>query len=369
VRVLVTGGAGYVGSVSVEALAAAGHEVLVLDDLSTGHEAAVRDGVRLVRGSYGDAETMTALLRGERVEAILHCAARSLVPESLRDPARYFRDNVAGGIALLEAARATDTRRVVFSSTAAVYGVPSRTPIQEDDPLRPINPYGETKRAFEGALEWYARAYGFRAVSLRYFNVAGASGAYGEVHSPETHLVPNVLAAADGGRPVTLFGTDYPTPDGTPVRDYIHVADLADAHILALEATAPGDARTEPTAERAMLVCNLGNGDGFSVRQVLAAAERVIGRAVPHTIGPRRPGDPPVLVASAVRAAEVLGWRPQRPSLEEMIGSAWAWRRAHPNGYEGGGSGASAARRARSSAQAAPAAQPSRPRRSPPSGR
>jgi UDP-glucose 4-epimerase len=335
-RVLVTGGAGYVGSVSVEALAAAGHAVVVLDDLSTGHREAVPNGVRLVPGSYADQQDMTALLREERTEAILHCAARSLVPESLRDPARYYRDNVAGGIALLEAARAAGTNRIVFSSTAAVYGVPDSAPVTEDAPLRPINPYGETKRAFEAALGWYAIAYGIRAVSLRYFNVAGATQRNGEVHEPETHLIPNVLAATQGGSPVTIFGDDYPTPDGTCIRDYIHVGDLADAHILALDATAPDDARTDPAAGRGMLVCNLGNGGGFSVRQVLEATEALVDRPVPHRVGPRRAGDPPILVASAARAAEVLGWRPQRPSLEEIIGSAWAWRCAHPDGYAGG---------------------------------
>jgi UDP-glucose 4-epimerase len=333
-RVLVTGGAGYVGSVSVEALVAAGHEVVVLDDLSTGHRAAVADGSRLVPGSYGDKRAVTALLRNERIDAILHCAARSLVPESLRDPGRYYRDNVAGGIELLEAARAAGTNRIVFSSTAAVYGAPESAHVTEDAPLRPINPYGETKRAFEAALGWYAAAYGFRAVSLRYFNVAGATQSNAEIHDPETHLIPNVLAATEGGNPVTVFGDDYATPDGTCIRDYIHVTDLADAHVLALDATAPGDPRTDAAGNGpALLVCNLGNGGGFSVRQVLEAAEALVGRPVPHRIGPRRAGDPPILVASAARAAEVLGWRPQRPSLEEIIGSAWAWRRAHPDGY------------------------------------
>jgi UDP-glucose 4-epimerase len=332
-RVLVTGGAGYVGSVSVEALMAAGHEVIVLDDLSTGHRVAVADGARIVEGSYGDKRATTTLLRDERIDAILHCAARSLVSESIRDPARYYKDNVAGGIVLLEAARAAGTNRIVFSSTAAVYGAPESAHVTEDAPLRPINPYGETKRAFEAALGWYAMAYGFRAVSLRYFNVAGSTQRNGEVHKPETHLVPNVLAATEGGDPVTVFGDDYPTPDGTCIRDYIHVADLADAHVLALEATTPGDARTDPAAGSPLLICNLGNAGGFSVRQVLEAAEALVGRSVPHRIGPRRAGDPPILVASADRAAEVLGWRPQRPSLEEIIGSAWAWRRAHPDGY------------------------------------
>ena len=324
-RILVTGGAGYVGGVSVDAILAAGHDVVVLDDLTTGHRAIPHPDARLVIGSYADEAATRALLETERVDAILHCAARSLVGESVADPAKYYRDNVAGGVALLEAARAAGVRRIVFSSTAAVYGVPDSTPITEDAPLRPINTYGETKRVFEGALRWYGEAYGFRSVVLRYFNVAGATGRLGEVHRPETHLIPNILIAAEGGRPLTVFGDDYPTPDGTALRDYIHVEDLADAHVAALEATAaPQD---EP------LVCNLGTSSGFSVREVLAAAEAVVGRPIPHSIGPRRAGDPPVLVASNARAHEALGWTPRRSTLEAMIGSAWAWRVAHPVGY------------------------------------
>jgi UDP-glucose-4-epimerase GalE len=333
VRVLVTGGAGYVGSVSVERLVGAGHEVVVLDDLSTGHASAVGDRARLVEASYGDGERMRDVLERERIEAILHCAARSLVGESIENPARYYRENVAGGVGLLEAARETGVRRIVFSSTAAVYGVPETTPIAEDAPLRPINPYGETKRTFEGALAWYGVAYGLRAVSLRYFNVAGASDANGEVHRPETHLIPLVLSAVQSGKPVTVFGDDYPTPDGTCIRDYIHVEDLADAHLLALEATAPNDERTTPNPDRGLIACNLGNGDGFSVRQVLEAAERVIGRSVPRVVGARRAGDPAVLVASADRAKTVLGWSARHASLDEMIASAWEWRRRHPKGY------------------------------------
>lgn len=333
-RVLVTGGAGFVGAVSVEALVAAGHDVVVLDDLSTGHAASVAPGARLVVGSYADEAATRELLAAERIDAILHSGARSVVGESVADPARYYRANVVGGIALLEAARAAGVGRVVFSSTAAVYGVPDATPIAEDAPLRPINPYGETKRTFEGALRWYGAAYGLRSVILRYFNVAGASARVGEVHRPETHLVPNLLAAAAGGPPLTLFGDDYPTPDGTPIRDYIHVADLADAHLRALEATDPSDPRTGPAAGGVEpLVCNLGSATGFSVREVLAAAESVVGAPIPHTVGPRRPGDPPVLVASNTRAARVLGWTPARSTLPEMLGSAWGWRRAHPDGY------------------------------------
>jgi UDP-glucose 4-epimerase len=325
-RILVTGGAGYVGAVSVDAILAAGHDVVVLDDLTTGHEAAVPAGVRLARGSYGDERSVCDLLEAEGIEAILHCGARSIVGESMADPARYYRDNVAGGIALLEAARAAGVRRIVFSSTAAVYGRPERTPIPEDAPLAPINTYGETKRTFEGALRWYGGAYRFRSVILRYFNVAGATERLGEVHLPETHLIPNALRAAEGGPPLTLFGEDYPTPDGTPIRDYIHVADLADAHVAALLATG-GRADAEP------LICNLGTATGFSVRDVLAAAAVATGAPIPHTVGPRRAGDPPVLVASNERARAELGWVPRRSTLPEMVGSAWDWRRAHPDGY------------------------------------
>ena len=323
-----TGGAGYVGSVSAEAFLEAGHDVVVLDDLTTGHRAAVPAGAPLHVATYADSDALARLLESERIEAILHCAARSLVAESIREPSKYYRDNVAGGVALLEAARAVGVERIVFSSTAAVYGVPDATPIPEDAPLRPINPYGESKRTFEGALEWYGRAYGLRSVSLRYFNVAGATGALGEDHDPETHLIPNVLLAAEDGITLTVFGDDYPTPDGTCIRDYIHVADLADAHLRAIEATAPGDARTETP-----VVCNLGNGGGFSIREVIAAAEAVVGRPIPFTVGPRRAGDPPVLVARSTRAADLLGWRPARPGLDEMVGTAWAWRRAHEGGY------------------------------------
>ena len=327
-RILVTGGAGYVGAVSVEALLAAGHEAVVLDDLTTGHRAAVPDGATLHVGTYADRPAVAHLLKSERIEAVLHCAARSLVGESIRDPSRYYLDNVAGGVALLEALRDCGVNRLVFSSSAAVYGIPDESPIPEDAPLRPINPYGESKRTFEGALDWYGRAYGLRSVSLRYFNVAGATERTGEDHDPETHLIPAVLQAVEAGRPPTIFGADYPTPDGTCIRDYIHVADLADAHLLALEATGPGDPRTDrPVA------LNLGNGDGFSVREVVAATETVVGRSIQYEVGDRRAGDPPVLVARSTLAAELLGWRPARTSLDSMVGSAWAWRRAHPGGY------------------------------------
>jgi len=348
-RVLVTGGAGYVGSVSVEALVAGGHDVVVLDDLSMGHRDAVGPEARLVEGSYADGGLLRALLAQTPIDAVLHCAARSLVGESLANPALYYRENVAGGVALLEALREAGVRRLVFSSTAAVYGIPASVPISEDAVHAPINPYGETKRAFEGALRWYAGAYGIRTVSLRYFNVAGATARNGEVHDPETHLIPNVLAAVEGRGEVTVFGTDYPTPDGTCIRDYIHVEDLARAHVLALEATAPDDPRTtgagggassgartaarSTAAGAAAIALNLGNGGGFSVREVLTAVEGATGRPVPHRIGPRRAGDPPVLVADASRAHAVLGWEPTHPDLTKIVASAWTWRRAHPGGY------------------------------------
>jgi len=236
----------------------------------------------------------------------------------MQEPSLYYHENVVGGIALLDAARDAGVDRMVFSSTAAVYGAPEQSPLREDDPLRPINAYGATKLAFEGAMRWYS-VHGLRSVALRYFNVAGASERSGEDHEPETHLIPNLLRAAETGEPVTLFGDDYPTPDGTPIRDYIHVLDLADAHIAALTLTG--------TMQPGGSVCNLGTSAGFSVKQVLAAAETAIGQPIPHTFGPRRAGDPPILVASNERAREVLGWTPQRSTPHEMIGSAWAWRR------------------------------------------
>jgi UDP-glucose 4-epimerase len=324
-RVLVTGGAGYVGSVSAERLIAAGHTVTVLDSLATGHRGAVPAGAKLVVGALGDDAIVEGALREDGIEAVLHCAGRSLVGESVSDPALYFASNVVGGIALLDAMHAAGVRRIVFSSSAALYGTPDSIPIDESHPQRPVNPYGETKRAFEGALGWYARAYGLAAVSLRYFNVAGASANLGEDHRPESHLIPNLLAAALGGPPLRVLGTDYPTPDGTGVRDYIHVEDLADAHSAALELTGE--------LESTHVACNLGSGSGFSVLEVLKAAETVIGRSVPHVYAPRREGDPPVLVASNDKAHELLGWQPRRGSLAGMIESAWRWRQQHPQGY------------------------------------
>jgi UDP-glucose 4-epimerase len=313
-RVLVTGGAGYVGNVSVERLVEAGHAVTVLDNLVTGHRSNTEGTTELVNGSFGDHDLVVGVLRDHHIEAVLHCGARSLVGQSIEDPALYYRENVVGGIGLLDAMRDEGVDRLVFSSTAAVYGAPDSIPIREDDPTRPMNPYGETKLAIERAMQWYS-VYGLRTVSLRYFNVAGASDQHGEEHAPETHLIPNILAAALTGEAVTLFGRDYPTPDGTNIRDYIHVVDLADAHVTALERTG--------ASERGFEAINLGSGGGFSVLDVLRAAESVVGRPIPHAFAPRRAGDPPVLVASNERAAELLGWRPTRGTLDEMIGSAW----------------------------------------------
>jgi len=325
VKLLVVGGAGYVGSTSVERFVEAGHQVIVYDDLSSGHAAAVPDGARLVLGDIADRQRLGDLL-SDGVDAVLHCAARSLVGESMVDPGLYYRTNVAGGVELLEAMRAAGVTRLVFSSTAAVYGEPRRVPIAEADRTQPINPYGETKLAFEGAMRWFCAAHDFRGISLRYFNVAGATERNGEDHDPETHLMPIVLRVAAGeATHVQIFGQDYPTPDGTCIRDFIHVRDLANAHLLALEATGEGDASLE--------VYNLGSAAGFSVREVVEAARRVTGRSIPARPVKRRSGDPPVLVASSRRARRELGWQPMHSTLEQMLADAWAWRLAHPNGY------------------------------------
>jgi UDP-glucose 4-epimerase len=321
-RILVTGGAGYVGSVSVEHLLEHGHDVVVLDNFATSGRGAELGGAELVEGSYGDRDAVRRLLEDRRIDAVLHCAARSLVPESVREPALYYTENVGGGIALLEAMRLAGVDRFVISSTAAVYGEPDTLPIPEDAPLRPINTYGETKRTLETAAGWYARAYGLRPIALRYFNVAGASARNGERHDPETHLIPNLITAVEDRQPFTLTGVDYPTPDGTTVRDYLHVVDLAEAHRLALEAT------LERSGADGTLALNLGGGRGFGVREVIAATEAVVGRAIEVIDAPRRGGDPPSLVARIDRAREVLGWVPSRSTLAEMVGSAWEERRA-----------------------------------------
>jgi UDP-glucose 4-epimerase len=316
-RVLVTGGAGYIGSVVAAELLAAGHEVIVVDDLSTGHADAVPPGARF--SQLGITE-LDGLLDGAGVEAVLHFAAKSLVGESTQDPALYWGNNVAGTLALLGSMRRAGVGRIVFSSSAATYGDATEQPIREDAPTRPSSPYGASKLAVDLALADYARAYGIGAVSLRYFNVAGAlhtgDAGYGERHATETHLIPNALRAAAGAGELALFGTDYPTPDGTCVRDYIHVVDLADAHLRALGAAEPGR----------HLVVNLGSGRGYSVREVLDTVGTVVGRPVPVVERDRRAGDPPVLVASNDLARSVLGWRPER-DLAAMIEDAWRFER------------------------------------------
>lgn len=322
-RVLVTGGAGYIGSVVVDQLLVRACRVVVLDDLSTGHRAAVAEEAEFIEGGIGDRAAVEALFARRPVDAIVHLAAFALVAESVAHPEKYRANNVAAARVLLDAAVAAGVRRFVFSSSCAVYGHPARTPIGEDAPQAPVNPYGETKREFERVLEEYAGRCQLGSVSLRYFNAAGATERCGEDHDPETHLIPNVLSVALGRRPaVDVYGTDYPTADGTAVRDYIHVDDIADAHVRAL-AVPPGGA----------VALNLGTGAGHSVREVVAAARRVTGHAIPAVDRPRRPGDPPALVAAAQRAAAVLGWRPRRSSLEEILDSAWRWHRAHPRGY------------------------------------
>src|SRR3954471_22471412 len=315
-RVLVTGGAGYIGSVVTAALVDGGHEVTVLDDLSTGHGDAVPEGARFVQGSLHDSAPVLAEVRPE---AVLHFAAKSLVGELQVTPEKYWDTNVCGSLALLEAMRAADCRRVVFSSTAATYGEPDQVPIREDAPTRPTNTYGATKLAVDAMLTSYATAYDFAAVSLRYFNVAGAAYGLGERHATETHLIPIALQVAAGRREhLTIYGEDYPTPDGTCIRDYIHVEDLSDAHLLALPAPAAGEHR----------IYNLGNGTGFSVQQVVDAVRVVTGHPVPVEVGPRRSGDPAQLVASSERIRADLGWAPQHTDLTGIVRDAWEVARA-----------------------------------------
>jgi UDP-glucose 4-epimerase len=310
-RLLVTGGAGYVGSVCAARLIEAGHEVVVLDDLSTGHADAVPPGARFVRGEL--AATASALL-AEGFDGVLHFAARSLVGESVSDPARYWHGNVAATLALLDAMREHRAGRLVFSSTAATYGEPREVPITEQAPAAPTNPYGATKLAIDHAISGYAAAYGIAAVSLRYFNVAGAYAGYGERHAPETHLIPLVLGVALGEREcVQVYGQDYPSADGTAVRDYIHVRDLAEAHLLALEHARAGE----------HAVYNLGSGTGFSVAEVVTTAREVTGHPIPARAAARRPGDPARLVAAGAKAAEQLGWRPAHAGIAEIVADAW----------------------------------------------
>ena len=320
-NVFVTGGAGYIGSVCTEALLEAGHAVTVYDDLSEGHRSAVDSRARFVLGRPNEENNLLAAVQEAQPEAILHFAANGLVGESMAKPGKYFHNNVANGLKLLEAAVAARVKKFVFSSSCATYGPPDRVPMTEDLPQRPINPYGESKLMFEKMLHWYHQIHGLDFVAFRYFNAAGASPKFGEHHRTETHLIPNVLKVPLGqAKHCEIYGTDYPTPDGTCIRDYIHIIDLAQAHILALEPGKQG-------------FYNLGNGDGYSVRQVIQMCERVTGRTIPALEKPRRPGDPPKLVAAADRAMRELGWKPKHPKLEDIVATAWAWHKQHPHGY------------------------------------
>lgn len=324
-NILVSGGAGYVGSHTSRLLARAGHQIWVYDNLVAGHRDAVAPE-RLIVGDLADRERLVAVMRDKQIDAVFHFAAFALVGESVAHPDRYYQNNVVGSLNLLEAMRAADVRRIIFSSTTATYGVPQQIPITETERQEPINPYGFSKLVIERALRDYARAYDFSYAALRYFNAAGASpdGDIGEDHTPESHLIPIVLQVALGQRDhITIFGDDYPTPDGTCIRDYIHVDDLGSAHILALAQLEPGKG----------IEVNLGTGQGHSVRQVIEACRRVSGCPIPEVIGERRPGDPPELVADSSKAQQLLQWTPQYTDIEAIVATAWKWHQRHPHGY------------------------------------
>lgn len=323
-RILVTGGAGYIGSVVVGQLVQRGFEPIVVDDLSHGHRAALPSGTELIVANIADREALERIFSEHQPAAVMHFAAFIEAGESMQHPEKFFRNNTANALTLLEVLLAHNVKRFVFSSTAALYGTPEKTPIEEDARLRPTNAYGESKLLVEQMLEWLHRIHGLRYSCLRYFNAAGAAGEQGEDHHPESHLIPIALQVAHGQRKhVQIFGTDYPTADGTCVRDYVHVSDLATAHLLVLEAL----------KEKDRLIYNLGSGDGFSVRQVIEMARKVTGHAIPAQESPRRPGDPAVLVASPEKIKRELGWKPQYAGLESIVQSAWKWRQAHPEGY------------------------------------
>src|ERR1700737_567933 len=320
-KILVVGGAGYIGSICAEQLLDEGHEVAIFDNLTEGHRGAVDSRADFVEGDLQDRQRTLSILGDVKPDAVMHFAANALVGESMRDPSKYFRNNIANGLNLLDAMIATDVHRLIFSSTCAIFGPPERVPIDESMPPRPINPYGESKLAFEKVLRWYDQIYGLRFVSLRYFNAAGASEKFGEDHRCETHLIPNVLKVALGKTShVEIYGTDYETPDGTCIRDYIHIFDLARAHILALES---------PKSE----FYNLGTGGGSSVREVIESCCKVTGRKIDIVEKPRRPGDPPCLVAASEKIKRELGWQPQFQSLDAIIESAWKWHQKFPEGY------------------------------------
>ncbi|MBI4025476.1 MAG: UDP-glucose 4-epimerase GalE [Verrucomicrobia bacterium] len=320
-KVFVTGGAGYVGSVCVEELLNAGHEVTVFDNLSEGHRPAVDPRASFVRGDLVSFEEVKKALAASRAEAVMHYAANALVGESVQNPSKYFRNNVANGINLLDAVRECGVKKIIFSSTCSTYGNPERVPITEDHSQRPLNPYGLSKMMFEQILKWYETVHGIKHVIFRYFNAAGCTAKYGEHHRIETHLIPNILMVALGKKPhVEIFGTDYDTPDGTCIRDYIHVVDLADAHIRAL-------------VRKESAVYNLGNGAGHSVRQALNISRKITGHEIPAVERPRRSGDASRLIASSHRATRDLGWMPKLPRIESIVESAWRWHRDHPEGY------------------------------------
>ena len=325
-RILVTGGAGYVGSHCVRPLLAAGHEVVVYDNLRQGHRAAVPQGL-IIEGDLNDAARLRTVFAERKFDAVLHFAALALVGESVEKPHLYYGNNVLGSFQLLEAMREAGVRKIVFSSTTATYGTPSAMPIPETTPQQPINPYGFSKLVVERMLADYAAAYGFGYAALRYFNAAGAAadGTIGEDHTPESHLIPIVLQVALGQRAaISIFGDDYPTPDGTCIRDYVHVEDLAAAHLAALARLEPGPG----------IKVNLGTGRGYSVQEVIEACRKVTGHPIPATVGPRRPGDPPELVADARLARKLLDWTPKYTTIESIVASAWRWHRSHPRGYQ-----------------------------------
>ena len=324
-NILVTGGAGYVGSIVTEELLKQGYRAIVLDNLQQGHREAIPSGAELIVADICQSKSLDTVFNQTKIDAVMHMAAETVVEYSMTDPKRYFRNNIVGGMNLLDTMLQYGVLKFIFSSSAAVYGEPDETPISENQPKVPVNSYGESKLIFEHILYWYGRAYGLKYISLRYFNAAGASGQLGEDHHPESHLIPNLLKAASYGKsPVPIFGTDYPTKDGTCIRDYINVIDIAKAHVLALE-------KLDTLSSR---VYNLGNGSGYSVFEVLDAAKRVTDTNIPTEILQARKGDPAVLVASSARAEAELGWKPQCPELEDTIESAWRWIKTHPNGYE-----------------------------------
>jgi len=324
VKVLVAGGAGYIGSVVAAGLIDEGHRVTIFDNMSRGHLEAVPAAANLITGDLEDRAALDRVFAAGSFDAVMHFAALIEAGESMKIPERYFRNNTANTLNLLEVMLAHGVGRLVFSSTAALYGNPVRVPIEEDDALAPTNAYGESKLLVEKILAWFHQCRGLRYVSLRYFNAAGAAGKRGENHQPESHLIPRVLQVALGqAKEVAIFGTDYPTPDGTCIRDYIHILDLASAHLAALDALASRD----------RLIYNLGNGQGFSIREVLDVARRVTGHPIPAVETARRPGDPAILVASSARIQRELGWRPQYPGLDTIVSSAWEWHQRHPHGY------------------------------------